>query len=145
LTDGLEDFRGVLGDEADGLSIDKEFVFADGGFDGEILPGRDADELGDFEVDGTEAVEHGDEAVGVAAGDGEVDATEGAPGRADGEVEFLLANAAEELGMGGGTTSADCRKGAALAEEATEIEDIEGLRLRDMHVPPRLINFTHKQ
>ena len=85
LADGFEDFGSVLGDEADGFAIDEDAVFAEDGFDGEILPGRDADELGDFEIRGAEAVEEGDEAVGVAAGNGEVGAAEvrqdGAMGR----------------------------------------------------------------
>jgi len=148
LTYGFEDLRRVLGDEADGLAIDEEFVFADGRFNGEELPGRDADELGDFEIDGSEAVEQDDEAVGVAAGDGEVGAAKGAPGRGDAEVEFFVADAAEELGVGGGTASADRGKGASLAEEATELEDVEGIgvcRRRDIHVPLRLIRCSHSK
>jgi hypothetical protein len=34
------------------------------------------------------------------------------------EVELLVVDAAEELGMGGGTASGDGGEGAALAEEA---------------------------
>jgi hypothetical protein len=107
LADGFEDLGGVLGDEADGFAIDDDAVFADGGLDGKILAGRDADELGEFEVDGTEAVEEGDEAVGVAAADGEVGAAETFPGSGEREVELLVVDAAEELGVGGGTTSGD--------------------------------------
>jgi hypothetical protein len=40
LTDGFEDLRRVLGDEADGFAVDEDAVFAEDGFDGEILPGR---------------------------------------------------------------------------------------------------------
>jgi hypothetical protein len=107
LADGFEDLGGVLGDEADGFTIDDDAVFANGGFDVEILPGRDADELGELEVDGAEAVEEGDEAVGVAAADGEVGAAETFPGFGEREVELLVVDAAEELGVGGGTTSGD--------------------------------------
>ena len=127
LTHGFEDLRRILGDEADGFAIDEELVFADGGLDGEILPRRDANELRDFEIDGSEAVEHGDEAVGVAAGDGEIGAAKGAPGRGDAEIEFFVADAAEELGVGGGTASADRGKGAPLSEEAAEFENVEGI------------------
>jgi hypothetical protein len=121
LADGFEDLRSVLGDEADGFAVDEELVFAEDGFDGEILPGGDADELGDFEIGGAEAIEEGDEAVGVAAGDGEVCAAEGSPGWSDREVELFVVNAAEELGVGGGTASADSGKGATLAEEASKV------------------------
>jgi hypothetical protein len=127
LGDGLENLWGVLRDEADGFALDEKAVFADGGFDGEVLAGREADELGEFEVDGAEAVEERDEVVGMAAADGEVGAAEGSPGWGDGAVELLLANAAEELGVGGGTASGDSAKGAALAEETAEVEGLEGI------------------
>ena len=132
LANGFEDLRSILGDEADGLAFDQHAVLAEGGFDGEKLAGRDTDELGDFEIDGAEAVEECDEAVGVAAGDGELSGAEGPPGWHDGEVELLVANAAEELGMGGGTASADSGKGTALAEETADVQGwIDGnLRLR---------------
>jgi hypothetical protein len=126
LADGFEDLGGVLGDEADGFAIDDDAVFADGGLDGEILPGRDTDELGEFEVDGAEAVEEGDEAVGVASADGEVGAAETLPGFGEGAVELLVVDAAEELGVGGGTTSGDGGEGAALAEDAAEVEGLAG-------------------
>ena len=57
LADGFEQLGRVVGDEADGFAIDEEGVLADGGFDGEVLLRREADELGEFEVDGAEAVE----------------------------------------------------------------------------------------
>ena len=121
LADGIEDIWSVLGDQADDFAVDEDAVFAEDGFDGEILPGRNADELGDFEISGAEAVEESDEAVGVAAGDGEVGAAERPPGWGDGPVELFVANAAEELGVGGGTASADSGKGAALAQQAAEV------------------------
>jgi hypothetical protein len=121
LADGIEHLGSVLGDEADDFAVDVDAVFAEDGFDFEILPGRDADELGDFEIGGAEAVEESDEAVGVAAGDGEVGAAERPPGWGEGPVELFVANAAEELGVGGGTASAESAKGAALAEEAAEV------------------------
>jgi hypothetical protein len=148
LTHGFEDLRRVFRDEADGFAIDEEFVFADGGLDGEILPRRDADELGDFEIDGSEAVEHGDEAVGVAAGDGEMGTAKGAPRRGDAEIEFFVADAAEELGVGGGTASADRGKGAPLAEQAAEFENVEGIDgcgRRDMYVPLRWMRCSHSK
>jgi hypothetical protein len=121
LADGFEDFGSVLRDEADGFAVDEELVFAEDGFDGEILPGGDADELGDFEISGAEAIEERDEAVGMAAGDGEVGAAERPPGWGDGEVELFIVDAAEELGVGGGAATADSGKGAALAEEASKV------------------------
>ena len=57
LADGFKELRGVLWDEADGFAIDEEGVLEDGGFDGEIILRRETDELGEFEVDGAEAVE----------------------------------------------------------------------------------------
>jgi hypothetical protein len=57
----------------------------------------------------------------MAPGDGEVSAAEGSPGRGTGQVELLVVNAAEELGVGGGTASGDSGKGAALAEHAAEV------------------------
>src|ERR1035437_2936751 len=121
LTDGFEGLRGGLGDEADGFAVDEDAVFEEDGLDGEILPGREADELGDFEIGGAEAVEESDEAIGVAAGDGEVGVAEPPPGWGDGPVELFVDNAAEELGVGGGTAAADSGVGAALAEEAAEV------------------------
>src|ERR1035441_6233181 len=85
VVEGLDDLGGIVGDEADSFAIDEEAVFADGGFDGEILLGGDADELGEFEVGGAEAIQEPDEAVGVAAAEGEVTAAKGAPGWGDGE------------------------------------------------------------
>src|ERR1039457_4978397 len=95
--------------------FDEDAVFVEDGLDGEILPGREADELGDFEIGGAEAVEESDEAVGVAAGDGEVGAAEPPPGWGDGPIELFVANRSEEVGVGGGTASAQGAKGAALA------------------------------
>jgi hypothetical protein len=100
LTDGIEDLGSVLGDEADDFAVDEDAVFAEDGFDGEILPGRDANELGDFEVSGAEAVEESDEAIGVAAGDGEMGAAERPPGWGDGPVELFVVNTAEETDYG---------------------------------------------
>ena len=100
LTDGFEDLRRVLGDEADGFAVDEDFVFVEDGLDGEILSGREADELGDFEIGGAEAVEESDEAIGVAAGDGEMGAAERPPGWGDGPVELFVVNAAEETDYG---------------------------------------------
>jgi hypothetical protein len=124
--DGFEEFGGIFGDEADGFAVDEEAVFADDGFDGEVLAGREADELGDFEVDWTEAVEERDEAVGVAAADGEVGAAEGFPGSGMREVEFFVVNLAEELGVSGGAASGDSGESAALAEEAGEVGGFAG-------------------
>ena len=100
LADGFEEFGGIFGDEADGFAVDEEAVFADDGFDGEVLAGREADELGDFEVDGAEAVEERDETVGVAAADGEVGSAEGFPGWGVREVEFFVVNAGGGVGRG---------------------------------------------
>src|ERR1019366_8832929 len=127
LADGFEELGGVLGDDADGCAIDDEAIFSDSGLDDKILLDRDAEELGAFEVDRTEAVEESDEAVGVAAGDGEVGAAEGLPGWGAGLVEFLVVNAAKELGVGGGTSSGDGGKGAALAEETAEVDGFAGI------------------
>ena len=103
------------------------FLLADGGFDGEVLFDGQADELGEFEVDRAEAFEEADEVVGVTAADGEAGAAEGAPGRGDGEVEFFVADAAEQFGVGGGTASAESDEGAALAEDAAEVEGRAGI------------------
>src|ERR1017187_9587041 len=100
LADGFEDLRRVLGDEADGFAVDEDFVFVEDGLDGEILSGREADELGDFEIGGAEAVEESEEAIGVAAGDGEMGAAERPPGWGDGPVELFVVNAAEETDYG---------------------------------------------
>jgi hypothetical protein len=127
LADGFEQLGRVLGDEADGFAIDEEGVLADGGFDGEIILRRETDELGEFEVDGAEAVEERDEAVGVAAADGEVGAAKLFPSCGVREVELFVVDAAEELGMGGGTASGDGGEGAALAEEAAEVEGFAGV------------------
>src|ERR1039457_3933324 len=156
LADGIEDLGSVLGDETDDFAVDVDAVFAEDGFNGEILPGRDADELGDFEIGGAEAVEESDEAVGVAAGDGEVGAAERAPGWGEGPVELFVANAAEELGVGGGTASAESAKGAALAEEAAEVygridvnqrfvHSDSSARKRDMHISPATMRFVNNK
>jgi hypothetical protein len=149
--DGFEDFGDALGDEADGLTIDEEAMFTDGGFDGEILPGRDGDELGEFEVDGAEAVEEGNEAICVAATECQVGTAKSSPGRGDGAVELFVVNAAEELGLSGGTASGGSGEGAMLAEEAAEVEGRVGfgedLRFfhRDSRAPElRQICLTRK-
>ena len=118
--DGFEEAGRVFGDEAESFAIDDDAVFADGGLDEEVLFGRDAGELGELEVGGPEAVEERDEAVGVAAAEGDVAGAEGSPGRGDGAIELLVADAAEDLDVGGGTASTDGGKGTALAEEAAE-------------------------
>ncbi len=125
--DGFEDFGRVFGDDADGGAIDDDVLVADGGLDGEVLFDGQADELGEFEVDGAEAFEEADEVVGVTAADGHVGAAEGAPGGGDGAVEFFVADAAEEFGVGGGTASAESDEGAALAEDTAEVEDRAGV------------------
>ena len=142
LADGIEDLGSVLGDEADDFAVDVDAVFAEDGFNGEILAGRDADELGDFEIGGAEAVEESDEAVGVAAGDGEVGAAERPPGWGEGPIELFVANAAEELGVGGGTASTESAKGAALAEEATEVYGRIDVNLRFVHSDSSARNET---
>ena len=124
LADGLQDFGGVLGDEADGFAVHHDTVFAHGGFDGEVFPRGETDEFVEFEVDGAEAVEEGDDAVGVAAAEGEAGAAEFLPGWGNGKVELLVVDAAEELGVGSGTSSGDGGEGAALAEEAAEFEGL---------------------
>jgi hypothetical protein len=83
--------------------------------------------LGEFEVDGPEAFEEADEVVGVATADGEVCAAERSPGRRDREVEFFVVDTAKELGVGGGTTSADSGKGAALPKKTTEVDSGAGV------------------
>ena len=65
--DGFEEAGRVFGDEAESFAIDDDAVFAGGGLDGEVLFGRDAGEQDELEVGGSEAVEEGDEAIGVAA------------------------------------------------------------------------------
>ena len=52
----------------------------------------------------------------MAAADGEVGAAKLFPGCGVREVELFVVDAAEELGVGGGTTSGDGGEGAALAE-----------------------------
>jgi hypothetical protein len=154
LADGFAEFGGILGDDADGRAIDDEAILADSGLDDGVLLDGEAEELGEFEVGGAEAVEESDEAVGVAAGDGEVGAAEGLPGWGAREVEFLVVNAAEELGVGGGTTSGDGGEGAALAEETAEVDGLAGIggelrfvhrcsraRERDKFVPRARINL----
>ena len=126
-TDGFEEFGRVFGNDADGRAIDDEVVVADGGLDGEVLFDGQADELGEFEVDGAEAFEETNEVVGVTAADGEVGTAEGPPGWGDGEVEFFVADAAEELGVGGGTASAESDEGTALAEDTAEVEGRAGI------------------
>jgi hypothetical protein len=156
LADGIEDLGSILGDEADDFAVDLDAVFAEDGFDGEILAGRDADELRDFEISGAEAVEESDEAVRVAAGDGEVGTAERPPGWGEGPVKLFVANAAEELGVGGGTASAEGAKGAALAEEAAEVYgriDVDlrfvhsdsSARKRDMHISPGAMQFVNNK
>ena len=83
--------------------------------------------MGELEVDRAEAVEEADEAVGMAAAEGEVDGAKGTPGWGEGAVEFFVADAAEELGVGGGAASGDSAEGAALAEKAAEVEDGAGV------------------
>jgi hypothetical protein len=147
LVDGFENLGCVLGDEADGFAIDEEAVFTDGGLDGKILLRRDTGELGELEVDRAEAVEEADEAVGMAAAEGEVDGAKGTPGWGEGAVEFFVADAAEELGVGGGAASGDSAEGAALAEKAAEVEGLEGIGEdlwfvhRDSRAPKRA-NFS---
>src|ERR1017187_8637710 len=70
-----------------------------------ILLRRDTGELGELEVDRAEAVEEADEAVA----EGEVDGAKGTPGWGEGAVEFFVADAAEELGVGGGAASGRSR------------------------------------
>ena len=48
-------------------------------------------------------------------------------GRGEGEVELFFADAAEDLGVGGGAASGDGAEGTALAEEAAEVEDRAGI------------------
>ena len=135
LADGIQDFGRVLGDEADGFAVQHDAVFAHGGFDGEIFPWGDADEFVEFEVDGAETVEEGDDAVGVAAAEGEAGPAEFLPGWGGGEVELLVMNAAEELGVGRRTSSSDRGEGATLAEETAEFEGLTrvGGDLRFVH------------
>src|ERR1017187_3767359 len=63
----------------------------------------------------------------MAAAEGEVDGAKGTPGWGEGAVEFFVADAAEELGVGGGAASGDSAEGAALAEKAAEVEDGAGV------------------
>ena len=121
---GFEQAGRVGGNEADGFAIDDEAVFAEGGFKDDVLLGRDSGELGELEIDGTKAIEERDEAIGVAAAASEVLGAELAPGVGDGKVELFLANATEDVGLGGGTTSADRGERAALAEDETEVENL---------------------
>jgi len=60
----------------------------------------------------------------VAAADGDVCGAKGSPGRGEREIEFFVANATKEFGLGGGTVSANRGKSAALAEKAAEPEDL---------------------
>jgi hypothetical protein len=104
-------------------------LVVDGGLDDEILPDGESDELGKLKVDGAEALEEANEVVGVAPADGEVGAAEGSPGGSECEVELFVVDAAKEHGVGGGTASADGDKGAALAEDMTEVERGAGIGL----------------
>src|SRR5439155_5120861 len=61
LADGFQNFGGVLGDKADGFAVHHNAVFAHGGFDSEVFPRGESDELVEFEVDGAEAIEEGDD------------------------------------------------------------------------------------
>src|SRR6185369_17326521 len=79
LTDGFQDLGRVLRDQTDGFPVDDECIVLDGGLDDEIFAGGDTDEQGEFEVNGAEAVEESDEAIGVAAADGEAGAAKGLP------------------------------------------------------------------
>jgi hypothetical protein len=58
------------------------------------------------------------------------------------EVSPFVVDAAEELGMGGGTASGDGGKGAALAEQAAEVEGFAGIGgdLRFVHG----LRFVHR-
>jgi hypothetical protein len=125
--DRIAEFGSVFGDEADDFAIDHETVLADGGFDVEVLAWGNTDELGEFEVYGAEAVEEGDEVVGVAAAETEVLIAELAPRVGEGLVELVFADAANELDLGGGTASADGGEGTAFAEQDAEFEDGEGI------------------
>src|ERR1017187_4686433 len=58
----------------------------------------------------------------MAAGNGEVGAAECTPRWGTGPVEFFVADAAKELGVGGGTASGDGGDGAALGEEGAGID-----------------------
>jgi hypothetical protein len=57
------------------------------------------------------------------------------PRGGEGAVEFFVVDVAEELGVGGGTASSDGSEGAALAEEASEVESLagSGWDLRSVH------------
>jgi hypothetical protein len=93
LTDGFEEFGCVLRDETDGFSVDDESIVLDGGLDDQKFAGRDTYEQGEFEVDGAETVEKPDEAIGVAAADGEAAATEDFPTWGGGQVELFIVDA----------------------------------------------------
>jgi hypothetical protein len=134
---GFADLGSVFGDDADFRTIDDDVLIAYGRFDDEVLLDGKAAEFREFEEDGAEAVEQADEVVGVAAANGDVGSTEFPPGKGDGEVEFFVADAAEKLGVGGGTASAESDEGAALAEEAAEVEGREvELGFRFVHGAP---------
>jgi hypothetical protein len=63
----------------------------------------------------------------VAAADGDVGAAKLFPGSGVREVELFVVDAAEELGVGGGTASGDGGEAAALSEEAAEVEGFAGI------------------
>lgn len=126
--DGFGDAGGVVGVEGDDFAIELDAFGADGGLDGAKVGGGDAGELGEFEIDGAEFFEEGDEAVGMAAGDLEMGAAVVLPRGGDGAEEFLVADLAEGFDVGGGAASGDLGIGAALAEHEAEFEEEVGVR-----------------
>ena len=104
--------------------------------------------MGELEVGGAEAIEESDQAIGVAAALSEIVGAEGPPGARNGTVEFLVANAAEDLGVSGGTASSDGGDGAALAEDETDVEGLLhiGQKFHWGHSWPGLVNpFIHNK
>jgi hypothetical protein len=91
------------------------------------LPDGQSDELRELEVDGSEAFEEANQIIGVAATNSEIGAAECSPGVGDGEIEFLVANALEELGVGSRTATSNGGKDTPLAQEATEVEGSLGI------------------
>jgi len=142
---GGGDLFGVFGDEADGLSIEEEAAFLDGGFDDRVLLGGDAGEFGEFEVGGAEAEEERDEAVGVAATDGDVGSAELAPTGSESEVELLGADAAEEVRVRGGATSTDSGEGASLSDDVKELDKRIGVGQRWPVVFVSLVHLKRDQ